>query len=196
MTAITKGILDIFTEWYKEAGNHSEIRFTDAMHLATADLDGNISSRIVLLKQVDADGFVFFTNYKSHKGAQLAVHPRAALCFYWDPIGKQVRIEGRVEKTSAESSDTYFATRPRESQIGAWASQQSSRLASRDALMQSFREYEAKFDGKPVPRPPHWGGYRLIPDCIEFWQESAFRLHERRVFRQTPDGWTEELLYP
>jgi pyridoxamine 5'-phosphate oxidase len=167
-----------------------------AMALATADATGAPSVRMVLLKSADASGFVFFTNYGSRKAGELAKNPRASLCFYWPSIGTQVRIEGAVERVSVEESDAYFATRPRESQIGAWASAQSTPLESPAALRASFDRVSKRFEGQVVKRPDHWGGYRVRPARIEFWTAGGFRLHDRVVYRRQGESWTTDRLYP
>jgi pyridoxamine 5'-phosphate oxidase len=164
--------------------------------LATADASGRPSARIVLVKTVDAHGFRFFTNYESRKGRELAENPHAALCWRWFWRELQVRADGRVERLSAEESDAYFASRPRGHQIGAWASAQSRPLASSSELEGRVAEVEARFAGREVPRPPHWGGYRLRPERIEFWRGRPDRLHERRRFTRDGDGWRMELLSP
>jgi len=167
-----------------------------ACALATSSA-GAPSVRIVLLKDVDLRGFTFFTNYTSRKAAELDSNPHAALCFHWPTLGVQVRVEGETRRVSAEESQAYFATRPRESQLGAWASHQSAPLPSREVLLARFREHEAKFSGQPVPCPPHWGGYRLSPARIEIWRAGEFRLHDRQVYvRSTGGGWSVETLYP
>lgn len=168
-----------------------------AMTLATSR-DSRLSARIVLLKGVDARGFRFFTNYESAKGTQLAAHPQAALCFHWKTLrnGVQVRVEGAVERLPAAESDAYFATRPRGSQIGAWASAQSQPLASREEFEARIEQIEQRFADAPVPRPPHWGGYLVVPERIEFWYGASFRLHERHVYSRTGDGWSRGMLYP
>lgn len=168
-----------------------------AMSLATA-VDGRVSVRIVLLKGVDERGFRFFTNRASDKGRQLAAHPRAALCFHWKQLhgGMQVRIEGGVEQLPDAESDAYFASRPRGSQIGAWASLQSSPLPERAVFEARIAEMEARFAGGPVPRPPHWGGFLVRPERIEFWHAGDFRLHERVLYEALPAGWGKRLLYP
>lgn len=167
------------------------------MTLATLRDDG-LSARIVLLKGVDERGFRFFTNYESDKGVQLVAHPRAALVFHWKTLrsGVQVRVEGVIAKLSAEESDAYFASRPRGSQIGAWASKQSQPLRDRDEFETRLAEFEQRFAGGPVPRPPHWGGFVLAPQRIEFWHGADFRLHERVLYRHDAQGWTKRLLYP
>ena len=169
-----------------------------AMTLATADADGRVSARIVLLKGVDADGFRFFTNYESLKGAQLAAHPQAALCFHWKLLREQiqVRVEGAVSQVSAAESDAYFASRARGSQIGAWASLQSQALPDRDTFERRVAEVEKRFEGAAVPRPPHWGGYRVKPDRIEFWYGARYRLHERVTYVRDGGSWSKGLLYP
>ena len=166
------------------------------MVLSTVDADGRPSARYVLLKEVDSRGFVFYTNLGSRKARALAANPYAALTFYWPPLDKQVRVEGGVEHVSAAEADAYFATRPRDSQIGAWASTQSAALDSRSSLDQHIREIRGRFDGAPVPRPPFWSGFRVHPQSIEFWTRDAARLHERVRFDRTADGWSRSLLFP
>jgi pyridoxamine 5'-phosphate oxidase len=168
----------------------------DAMVLATVDPDGRPSARYVLLKSFDERGFVFFTNVRSRKARALAMNPTAALCFYWAALGRQVRVEGRVEAVGAEEADAYFKTRPRESQIGAWASDQSAPLGSRELLEQRVYEAARRFEGGSVPRPPFWSGFRVVPDAIEFWTRDRARLHTRERFERKVDTWTRSLLYP
>ena len=189
--------LALFASWLAQA-QASEINDPNAMALATVGADGQPSVRMVLLKDYDARGFTFYTNTESHKGQQLAQHPRAALLFHWKSLRRQVRVEGAVQPVSAAEADAYFASRPRMAQVGAWASAQSRPLASREELMQAVQTTEARFDGKDVPRPPHWSGYRVIPAQIEFWQEQGFRLHDRVVYtRPQPEGiWTHARCYP
>lgn len=151
---------------------------------------------MVLLKHVDADGFVFFTNYESRKARDLEANPRAALCFHWPSLGSQVRIEGGVERVPASQSDAYFAARPRDSQLAAWASRQSATLASRGDLLARHEEMGRRFADRAVPRPPFWGGYRVRPELIELWQAEDHRLHHRICFRRGPEGWQREILQP
>jgi pyridoxamine 5'-phosphate oxidase len=167
----------------------------EAMVLSTVDGDGRPSGRYVLLKAVDARGFAFFTNFGSRKARALDARPLAALTFYWPPE-TQVRIEGRIERVADRESDAYFATRPREFQIGAWASAQSCALESREALDARVREAAARFEGRTVERPPFWGGYRVVPDSIEFWARDPHRLHERVHYEQRGGAWTRSLLFP
>ena len=167
------------------------------MNLATIDGRGRPSSRIVLLKSVDEKGFVFYTNYTSRKARELDETPFAALCFIWQEYDRQIRIEGKVEKVSAEESDAYFASRPRQSQIGAWASKQSQEIEHKLDFEKRIAKYTLKFGIGKIPRPEFWGGYRVIPDHIEFWQKKEFRLHERRLFtRMEGDEWKMKKLYP
>jgi pyridoxamine 5'-phosphate oxidase len=187
--------LALFEQWFAEA-RASEINDPEAMALATADAAGQPSVRMVLLKGHGADGFVFYTNEQSAKGEQLEANPRAALLFHWKSLRRQVRIEGRVERVTSSEADAYFASRARDSQLGAWASDQSRPLDSRKTFEQRFEQVASRFEGQEVPRPPHWGGYRVIPVRIEFWSDRPHRLHERRLFTRTEGGWTEGLLYP
>jgi len=168
----------------------------DAMVLSTVDPDGRPSGRYVLLKGVDAGGFVFYTNLDSRKARALDTNPWASLCFYWPPIEKQVRIEGRVERVTDAEADSYFATRPRESQIGAWASQQSAVLESAELLAERVIEIQERFRGAAVSRPPFWSGFRVVPTSIEFWTRDPARLHRRERFDREGDQWTGSLLYP
>jgi len=169
---------------------------TAPVALATADKDGRPSVRMVLLRGADERGFVFHTNYNSRKARELDQNPHAALCIHWHSLEEQIRIEGRVERLSDSESDEYFANRPRGSQLGAWASNQSAVLPSRETLEEEYRETERRFDGQEVPRPPFWGGYRLIPERIEFWFGRPDRLHDRLLYVRENDGWKIERLYP
>lgn len=185
----------LFAEWLAEA-RLTEPNDPEAMALATVGADGQPSARMVLLKGHGAAGFVFYTNQHSRKGDELAGNPNAALLFHWKSLRRQVRIEGKVAPVEAAEADAYFATRGRDSQLGAWASDQSRPLESRDMFETRFGQTRARFEGENVPRPPHWSGYRVRPDRIEFWSDRAHRLHERRLFARREGGWTEGLLYP
>jgi pyridoxamine 5'-phosphate oxidase len=186
----------LFEEWLAEA-RLSEPNDPTAMALATADAEGRPSVRMVLMKGHDERGFVFYTNERSRKGSELAANTRAALLFHWKSLRRQVRIEGAVEPVSEAEADAYFATRARDSQLGAWASDQSQSLASREAFEAAYQEMRRRFEGGEVPRPPHWSGYRVAAERIELWSDRAHRLHERRLFtRLEGGGWSEGLLYP
>jgi pyridoxamine 5'-phosphate oxidase len=185
----------LFDDWFAEA-KASEPNDAEAIALATADAGGRPSVRMVLLKGHGPAGFVFYTNEESAKGAQLAANPRAALLFHWKSLRRQVRIEGPVERVAAADADAYFASRSRDSQLGAWASDQSRPLDSRATFERRFKEVQQRFEGADVPRPPHWGGYRVLPERIEFWSDRPHRLHERRLFERQDGGWCEGLLYP
>ena len=186
---------DQFARWFADWQAAAPIEPT-AMTLATVDATGQPSARVVLLKGYDKQGFVFFTNYQSRKGLELAAAPRAGLLFFWDRLARQVRVEGAVERVSAAESDEYFATRPRGSQLGAWASPQSRPIPDRDQLEAQVREIEAETAGKPVARPPHWGGYRVRPERFEFWQGRESRLHDRIVYARSASGWTRSRIAP
>ena len=185
----------LFDAWLAEA-RASEPHDPEAMALATADSAGRPSVRMVLLKGHDGRGFVFYTNLDSRKGEELAANPNAALLFHWKSLRRQVRIEGPVEAVGEEEADLYFATRSRDSRLGAWASDQSRPLASRDIFEARYREMLERFQGGEVPRPPRWSGFRVAPERIEFWTDRPHRLHERRLFVREGDGWGEGLLYP
>jgi pyridoxamine 5'-phosphate oxidase len=184
-----------FSEWYAEA---QDIGLVEPSHvvLATANQGGRPTSRIVLLKGHDARGFVVYTNLESRKGRELDENPRASLLFYWGQLGRQVRVDGPVERVTDEEADAYFASRSRESQLGAWASDQSRPLESRAALEARFAEVTAKYEGGPVPRPPHWSGYRVVPEEIELWQARDHRLHHREQYTREAEGWSMVLLNP
>jgi len=185
-----------FHAWLAEAWVQ-EPEDANAMTLATATPDGTPAARIVLLKGADERGFVFYTNIESRKGEELAANTRAALLFHWKPLGRQVRIEGRVERVTDAEADAYFATRPRISRLGAWASDQSRTLAGRADLERRLAEYEAKYPGEDIPRPPHWSGFRVVPERFEFWQNMPYRLHDRTVYaRAAGVGWTVGRLFP
>lgn len=185
----------IFDDWFAEA-RASEPNEAEAMALATANPDGRPSVRMVLLKAHGPAGFTFYTHYGSRKGDEIAANPNVALLFHWKSLCRQVRIEGAAEQVEAEEADAYFATRSRDSQIGAWASKQSRPMPNREAFEARFEEMRLKFEGAAVPRPRDWSGFRVIPESIEFWTAREHRLHERRIFTRTAEGWTEGLLYP
>ncbi|MGI9628689.1 MAG: pyridoxamine 5'-phosphate oxidase [Longimicrobiales bacterium] len=188
--------IEQFRGWFAEAEAHEDIPFAEATCLSTLGPEQTPEGRMVLLKGCDARGFVFFTNVRSNKGRSLRAHPKAGMTFHWAPLGRQVRIRGRVQKVSAEEADAYFASRPRGSQIGAWASNQSRVLESREGLERRVEELTEQYEGDEVPRPPHWSGFRIVPDEIEFWQEGEFRLHDRFVFRRSGGTWNSVRLSP
>jgi pyridoxamine 5'-phosphate oxidase len=187
--------IELFQLWF-EAAHESGILLPDAMSLATASPDGVPSVRMVLLKQVDQDGFVFFTNFESQKSRELEANPHAALCLHWSVLQRQVRVAGPVERLGKEENERYFATRGRGSQLGAWASRQSEVLPARSELEDRVREIDGKFADGDIPLPSFWGGYRVIPERIEFWQGRADRLHDRLRFLRDGPGWTTQRLYP
>jgi pyridoxamine 5'-phosphate oxidase len=187
--------LERFRGWFREA-EEAGVAFPEVMTLATATADGAPSARMVLLKGADEDGFVFYTGYGSRKADELAANPRAALVLYWQPLGRQVRVEGDVERVSEAESAAYFASRPRGSQLAAWASQQSRPLESRDELERRYAELEREYEGRDVRLPPHWGGFRLRPNAIEFWQHRDNRLHDRVRYTRAREGWRAQVLSP
>jgi pyridoxamine 5'-phosphate oxidase len=185
----------LFDTWFAEA-KAAEPNDPDAMALATVGTDGAPSVRMVLLKAHDRRGFAFYSNSESRKGREIAANPRAALVFHWKTLRRQVRVEGAIEPTGAAEADAYFATRSRDSRLGAWASDQSRPLESRAAFEARYARLVADYDGREVERPDYWWGYRLVPDRIEFWTDRPHRLHERRLFVRDGEGWAESLLYP
>jgi len=184
-----------FRRWFDEA-LEADLHEPNAFVLATATRDGLPSARVVLLKGLDERGFVFYTNYEGRKGRELEENPRAALLFYWGELERQVRIEGTVSRVSAEESDAYYASRPRGSRLGAWASEQSRVVEGREVLESRIGDLEAEYEGREVPRPPFWGGYRVEPEAIEFWQGRENRLHDRIVYRRESGSWKTERLQP
>ena len=193
---VDRNPVELFQRWFNEA-IAAGLSLPEAMTLATSTADGKPSARIVLLKQIDENGFVFYTNYQSSKARDLDINPEAALVFYWPQLERQVRVEGKVARTSVEESDRYFQTRPRESQIGALASPQSEVISSREVLQQRAEELEQLYEGREVERPAHWGGYRLTPERIEFWKGRIGRLHDRILYEHERDGsWTIRRLAP
>jgi pyridoxamine 5'-phosphate oxidase len=195
MEALSQDPLEQFERWFAEA-KRAGVEVPEAMTLATADAEGAPSARMVLLKGVGEDGFVFYTGYGSRKSEELEQNPRAALVFYWRPLGRQVRVEGSVERVSEPESAAYFATRPRGSQLAAWASHQSRPLGSREELERRYLELEREYEDREVPLPPHWGGYRLRPEAIEFWEHRENRLHDRIRYARAREGWKVERLSP
>ncbi len=187
--------IDIFRDWYN-AARESESHDPDAVCLATALPDGTPSARMVLLKDYGPKGFAFYTNTQSQKGIELAQNAKAALCFYWKSLRRQVRVQGNVFPVSADEADAYFASRPRGAQVSAWASDQSRPLASRVDLVGEIAEADGGFGEDPVPRPPHWSGYRIQPDRIEFWLSQLSRRHDRMLFTRAAGGWRAQRLYP
>ena len=188
---------ELFGEWMAEA-REKELNDSNAMSLATVDADGHPDVRIVLLKSFDENGFVFYSNANSSKGQQLSANAHAALCLHWKSLRRQVRVRGAVSPVSDAESDAYFASRAREARLGAWASQQSDQLASREQFEDELKQIEKKYDGMDVPRPPHWRGWRVAPERLEFWRDRPFRLHDRLIFSNFDknNGWTKQRLYP
>lgn len=195
MSAASDNPIERFRRLFAEA-REREAHDATAVTLATATPDGRPSARTVLLKEADERGFVVYTNLESRKARELGANPRAALCFFWPALGRQVRVEGAVERVDDAEADAYFSRRPRGSQLGAWASRQSAPLASRDELLERFREAESRFAGGEVPRPEFWSGYRVAPERIEFWESRDDRLHERTLYLRDEEGWRRESLYP
>jgi pyridoxamine 5'-phosphate oxidase len=187
--------VEMFRRWFAFA-KKARLHQPHAFSIATATPDGAPSSRMVLLKGFDERGFVFYTNYESRKGGELAVNQKAALLFFWSELHRQVRIEGTISKVSREESERYFHSRPRGSQLGAWASHQSRPLASREELMQREKGFEAKYTGQEVPLPPYWGGFRITPTRFEFWQGRTYRLHDRFIYTRAVAGWQTQRLSP
>lgn len=184
-----------FDAWFREA-QESEPSNSNAMTLATVSSAGRPSTRVVLLKDHDPQGFVFYTNFNSQKGRELLANPQASLCFYWKSLDRQIRIEGVARPVADDEADAYYASRPRGSRIGAWASEQSRPIASRDLLEERVAELTKKYEGAEIPRPPHWSGFRVVPDRIEFWTNRESRLHDREVFLRDGEAWTELRLQP
>jgi len=195
MEALSQDPLEQFEHWFAEA-KRAGVEVPEAMTLATADAEGAPSARMVLLKGAGQEGFVFYTGYGSRKSEELEQNPRAALVFYWRTLGRQVRVEGSVERVPEAESAAYFATRPRGSQLAAWASHQSRPLGSREELERRYAELEREYEGREVPLPPHWGGYRLRPEAIEFWKHRENRLHDRVRYTRAREGWKVERLSP
>jgi pyridoxamine 5'-phosphate oxidase len=190
------GPIEQFRNWFDEA-LAADLHEPNAMTLATATPDGRPSARVVLLKGLDERGFVFYTSYEGRKGGELETNPYCALVFYWGELERQVRVEGRASRVSEDASDEYFGSRPRGSQLGAWASEQSRPVEGRGALEERLRGLEAEYEGREVPRPPFWGGYRVEPEVVEFWQGRENRLHDRLVYRRSDNGeWGRERLQP
>jgi pyridoxamine 5'-phosphate oxidase len=187
--------MEQFRTWFDEA-RALGLPMPEAMTLATSNADGRPSARVVLLHGIEENGFVFHTNYESRKSRELEANPQAALVLYWHPLGRQVRVEGSIERVSEEESAQYFRTRPRGGQLGAWASRQSEQIESRDVLEERVHRLEREYEGREVPLPPNWGGWRLSPETVEFWQGRRSRLHDRLRYRREKDGWVIERLAP
>lgn len=187
---------EIFEKWFMEAKNNSQIIEPSAMCLATSTLDNKPSARMVLLKKFDERGFCFYTNLTSRKGQELKQNPNVALCFYWGIFGRQVRIEGKIEPVTTEEADEYFASRRRESKIGAWASKQSQKMKNWQEFENRIKEMTEQFENQEVSRPVFWSGFRVKPTAIEFWEEGDFRIHHRHLYEKTSDGWIINEIYP
>jgi pyridoxamine 5'-phosphate oxidase len=185
-----------FSEWFEKAGATKEIIEPTAVCLATVSENGHPSSRMVLLKNFDERGFCFFTNLTSRKGKEISQNSNVALCFYWGILGRQIRIEGAVERVSSEEADNYFASRRRGSQIGAWASKQSCEMQDWSEFDERIKKISEDFEGQEIPRPPFWSGFRVVPKLIEFWEDGEFRIHQREVFEREIDGWKVKKIYP
>ena len=185
-----------FDKWFNEATEHKGIKEPDAMNIATSTKDGAPSNRMVLLKDYDDRGFVFYTNLESRKGEQIKENPKASLCFYWEPMGRQIRIEGDIEQVSDDEADEYFNTRHLKSRIGAWASKQSRPLKNKSELLKRVAEYGAKTATGKVSRPSFWSGYRIVPNRMEFWQKGEYRIHDRVCYKLNEGNWESGLLYP
>lgn len=194
--AVAEDPLKLFHDWYRDAQCCWWIEFANAMSLSTIGDDGYPQSRMVLLKSYDESGFVFFTNFNSRKGRNILAHGKVSLLFYWEPLHRQIRIVGDVEPVPEREADAYFATRPRVSQLGAWASKQSEPLERREILEQRVREYSEKYKDAPIPRPPYWSGFRVKPRTIEFWVMRASRLHDRILYSREGENWRAQRLYP
>ena len=193
---MTTNPFTLFDTWFAEA-RESELNDSNAMTIATADANGQPSARMVLLKGHGPDGFIFYTNQESRKAGDIAANPKAAILFHWKSLRRQIRIEGSLSHVTGEVADAYFATRPRVSQLGAWASRQSETLESREEFEQRLAECSREFEGREVPRPSRWGGFRVAPGRIEFWYGAEYRLHERQLYERGPDGaWSRRMLYP
>ena len=193
--SVSRDPIERFRKLFEQAVE-SGMEDPNAMVVSSVDAQGRPSSRVVLLKEFDALGFVFYTNLESRKGLEIQANPHVCLNFFWRDLDQQVRIRGRAEQVRDEEADAYFASRPRTSQLGAWASQQSRPLASRARLLAQVAKYETRFLTGSVPRPPHWSGFRVVPSAIEFWSAGAFRLHDRTLYEKTAEGWTSSRLYP
>jgi pyridoxamine 5'-phosphate oxidase len=185
-----------FEQWYQEAQNHKGIKEVNAISLATSTNDGCVSNRMVLLKHYSNRGFVFYTNLNSRKGSQIKQNPHAGMCLYWEPLGRQIRIEGKLESVSDEEADAYFATRDIQSRVGAWASKQSQILESKSKLITRIAKYTVSATTQNIERPDFWSGFRLVPNYIEFWERGNFRIHNRKLYTLKDGKWESNMLYP